>query len=223
MWERLADRPSRETLASIVASRVHNNNGYLRIASYSEYQHPSAEVKAGEVIVDAGAHVGKVTKSFAKAARPNGLVYSFEPDAANYSHLLKATKTFPNVQAVKAGVWSKTDTLLFDDKSGPSAGHAISALGGVSIPVLSLDDFFHNEKRRPPSLLKFDIEGAEAAALEGATQTIRRWKPRLMVSVYHKPADLWELMEQIIAIRGDYKFYLGHHNFYHTETDLYAV
>lgn len=219
----LEDEDSRKTFRSIVASRYYNDNGYLRIAKYQEYAHPLTKVRDGDVVVDAGAYVGKVTREFATACGPSGAVYSFEPDPASHAELVSRTQRLPQVVTVASGIWSQTKTLFFDNTSGSTAGHAISEVGQIAVPVTSLDEFFGQAGRRPPTVIKFDIEGAEAEGLAGGHNVIRDHKPRLMISAYHKPADLWELIDQIRAIRSDYKFYLGHHNFYHTETDIYAV
>lgn len=223
MYELLADEDSRATFRSILASRHYNDNGYLRISAYQEYRHPLVKVIPGDVVVDAGAHVGKVARSFAKACGPTGAVYAFEPDPATFAELTRRNKDLPRVQTVNAGVWDSSTTLSFSNESGSSAGHALNEDGPIKVSVVSLDDFFHQPGRRPPTIMKFDVEGSEAAALAGAEGIIKTYKPRLMVSAYHRPKDLWELIFQIKAIRPDYQFYLGHHNFYHTETDVYAV
>ncbi|WFU86308.1 FkbM family methyltransferase [Rhizobium sp. CC1099] len=223
MYGLLQDEESKATMRSILASRLFNDNGYLRIAKYREYDHPFVKVTPGDVVVDAGAHVGKITRMFAKACGPNGQVYSFEPDPENFKEMADRNSDLHQVEPVKLGVWSSTTTLSFNNDQGPSAGHALTENGGLKVPVVSLDEFFSQPGRRPPTLIKLDIEGAEAAALSGAEKTIRTYKPRLMISAYHKPHDLWELLFQVQALRPDYQFYLGHHNFYHTETDVYAV
>ena len=41
--------------------------------------------------------------------------------------------------------------------------------------------------------IKYDVEGAERDALLGSRSLIRQDSPRLLVSVYHRSADLWEL------------------------------
>jgi len=223
MYELLQDDESKATMRSILASRFFNDNGYLRIAKYREYHHPVVKVRPGDVVVDAGAHVGKVTRSFAKACGPAGRVYSFEPDPANFKEMAKRNADLPQVDPIRSGVWSSTTTLSFANEHGPSAGYTLIEAGSLKVPVTSLDDFFAQPGRRPPTVMKFDVEGAEAAALCGAKKTIQRYKPRLMISAYHKPHDLWELLFQVQEMRPDYQFYLGHHNFYHTETDIYAV
>jgi hypothetical protein len=67
------------------------------------------------------------------------------------------------------------------------------------------------------------IEGAETEALRGAEQTIRRHRPKLQISLYHRREDLFEIPALIRGMVADYRFFLGHHSYYHMETDLYAV
>ena len=38
-----------------------------------------------------------------------------------------------------------------------------------------------------------DIEGAEYEALLGARGTISKYRPGLAISLYHRPADLWQI------------------------------
>jgi hypothetical protein len=69
-----------------------------------------------------------------------------------------------------------------------------------------------------------DIEGSEIEALKGAADTIRTKKPRLAISVYHKPEDIIEIPAFLKELTPDYKFYLRHDCLVNlTETILYAV
>ncbi len=223
LWKTLEDSASRKTLVSIIASRLRDNNNYLRIAKYSEYSHPLVKVRQGDVVYDGGAHVGNVGSRFAKAAGPEGAVYCFEPLDVNFEALLTRAEKYPQMFAIKKGLWSDDAVLKFEGTDKQSASCAISEDGNVQIEATSIDAFSHVSGVRPPTLIKLDVEGAEAKVLEGAREVIGRYKPRLMISAYHERHHLWALIEQIKSIRKDYKFYLGHHNFYHTETDVYAL
>ena len=60
-------------------------------------------------------------------------------------------------------------------------------------------------------------------ALIGAEETIRKYKPKLAISLYHKPEDIWEIPAYIISLQKGYRLYLRHYSPWHEETVLYAV
>jgi hypothetical protein len=67
-----------------------------------------------------------------------------------------------------------------------------------------------------------DIEGAEFAALEGAENIIKMQKPRLAISVYHKPEDIITIPNLLLKYNKDYKFKLRHYSCCEYDTVLYA-
>jgi hypothetical protein len=44
-----------------------------------------------------------------------------------------------------------------------------------------------------PDFIKYDVEGAEFEALEGAEETILRSHPTLLVSLYHRSRDIFAI------------------------------
>lgn len=69
-----------------------------------------------------------------------------------------------------------------------------------------------------------DVEGAEREALWGACQTIARYNPRLMVALYHRNEDLFELPLLVHKLNSKYKLYIRHQLYIPAwETNLYAV
>lgn len=85
---------------------------------------------------------------------------------------------------------------------------------------MPLDGFISGKE---VTYIKMDIEGAEAAALYGAKDTIARMHPRLAVSIYHKPEDIYELPEIILGYYPHYRLYLRHYSFSYYDTVLYAI
>ena len=62
--------------------------------------------------------------------------------------------------------------------------------------------------------------------LAGAVETIRRFKPKLQISVYHKQQgrdDLADVPTLISRVQPAYRYYLGHHGSWGNETILYAI
>ena len=69
-----------------------------------------------------------------------------------------------------------------------------------------------------------DIEGAEFEALISARKTIIENLPHLAISIYHKPADLWELGLWIHALCGDkYSYHIRNYGHQTFDTVLYAI
>jgi hypothetical protein len=68
-----------------------------------------------------------------------------------------------------------------------------------------------------------DIEGSELEAIKGSAELIRRDKPKLAISVYHKPYDYLEIPEIICSIVPEYKFYMRQYTPLSEETVLYCT
>ena len=85
--------------------------------------------------------------------------------------------------------------------------------------MVTLDSYFEGEDI---SFIKMDIEGAEYKALVGAEQLIRRSKPKLAVSVYHNPDDIFRISDLIDSWMLGYKYKLRHHSSNCMETILYC-
>ena len=62
----------------------------------------------------------------------------------------------------------------------------------------------------PPTIIKMDVEGAEADAISGAAITIARRRPKMMIAAYHRNEDLFAIPLQILSICPDYRLFLRH-------------
>ena len=63
----------------------------------------------------------------------------------------------------------------------------------------------------------------ELNALEGAKDTIKKYRPKLAICLYHKPQDLWEIPLFIKSIDSNYKIFIRHHTDLLNETVCYAI
>ena len=66
-------------------------------------------------------------------------------------------------------------------------------------------------------------EGAELEALKGAAKTIKKYKPKLAVCLYHKVPDIIKLPLFVLNLIPDYKLYIRHWTNGRTETVLLAI
>ena len=60
------------------------------------------------------------------------------------------------------------------------------------------------------SFIKFDVEGSELEAIEGARETILRDRPVMKIACYHRSEDVFTLIRKVLSIRPDYKVYMRH-------------
>lgn len=213
----LEDEESRLVYASVVKHRITGDHSYLRMARYAEYAHPKVLAEPGDTIVDGGASNGKTSFRFAHRVGPKGKVYAIEPDPANVRKINASLPRHKNVVLVNAALADEIGTLSFQaDGNGSSR---IQEGGNISVPVETVDNLALDHC----DLIGLDVEGAEAATLRGAAATIRRFRPKLQISLYHQREDLFALPLMINEMASDYAFFVGHHDAYHSETDLYAV
>lgn len=55
------------------------------------------------------------------------------------------------------------------------------------------------------TFIKYDLEGAEIPAIKGAEKTLRTYKPKLALSIYHNIEDLWEIPLLVKEYVPEYK------------------
>jgi len=96
-------------------------------------------------------------------------------------------------RVIAQAVWSKSGSLQFERASAASSRNTgavrenpESDRGSEAIEVeaVALDDYLQG--RRPPSLVKIDVEGAELHVLQGAEGLLTKHKPVLLCEV-HSP------------------------------------
>lgn len=175
-----------------------------------------------ETLVDAGAFDGKTSMFFVQWAKnSNNRIFAFEPEECNRE---KCKKNLDSIHAdykiVPVGLWDEEDTLKF--ASGASgASHVVDDAqeAYTTIRVNALDAVINE----PVSFIKMDIEGSERRALIGAKETIKKYRPKLAISIYHKPEDIWELPSLLLEYVPDYTFYLRHYSVCNSETVLYCI
>lgn len=178
-----------------------------------------------EVFIDAGAFDGNTSVIFANYMNNKyKKIHCFEPDINNMQ-LISSNKhisRLENIQIYNVGLWNERDVLNFNcDNSGN--GSNISTDGLMEINVDYLDNIFqHINEDEWPTFIKMDIEGAELNALKGCSNIIKKKKPKLAISIYHKPEDIIDIPLYIISLVPEYKLYIRHYTASLSETVLYA-
>lgn len=208
--------------------------GAAAIFKQKQYEYTSGNfsIKAekDDVVLDCGACWGETSLYFAHEVGTTGEVYSFEFIPENVEIFRKNIAHNPHliniVRLIEHPVWNVSDENLFYSDHGP--GSSISSTPGIQsssqvCKTLSIDDCVDRFNIRKVDFIKMDIEGAEMNALIGAVNTLKKFKPKLAISVYHKPDDFITIPKFINNLDLDYEFYLDHHTIHFWETVLYAI
>ncbi len=175
-----------------------------------------------EVFIDVGCY--DLATSLKLREYCKGLkVYAFEPDPENYVSCLnrKEEENFKTAKIFPMGTWSKRTVLSFQSQG--TAGSRVCVDGSVNstISVVPIDQAIDDRVRI--TMIKMDTEGSELESLKGARETIQRNKPKLAISMYHKPEDMVTIPLYIKELVPEYKFYIRHHSSAQYDTVLYAI
>ena len=92
-----------------------------------------------------------------------------------------------------------------------------------SVPSVSIDDFVKTESLNRLDLIKLDVEGAEPEVIGGGVESIRKFRPQIAVSIYHKLEQFFEIPLYLNEQLSDYRFHIEFYNPYCIDTILYAI
>lgn len=139
----------------------------------------SAYVPNRGVVVQAGGNCGFYVKQYANLF---GMVYTFEPDPLNFL-CLSLNVTERNVIKFQACLGDKHEMVGLGNYLNDSGStHVKNEQGEQSVvPTIKIDDL----NLTSCDLIHLDVEGYELFALQGAIETIKKFKP---VIAYENPA-----------------------------------
>jgi len=188
------------------------------------------EVGVGDVFVNIGAYLGEEVGRYLECCDGKlfGKIISFEPDSDNYAEMMTHVEDLKRkwnveegrIQSVMAAVGDVTKTSFFGSRQGIGTYIDETATdSGPSIEIYSLDDFMPDGRI---DLLKADIESFELNMLHGAEKLLIRNAPKIAISIYHSPADFFDIIEYLLSLNLGYKFSVRHHSKLFEDTVLYA-
>jgi len=139
-------------------------------------------IKPGDIFLDLGANIGYFSLLAAKLTGEKGKVFAFEPEPKNFYYLQKNIEinNYKNIYPFQKAVSDKNGTTELFICEYDSGHHTINQYGGVEVyshgrptekiaikvDTVKLDDFLA-DKTDHVDIIKMDIEGAEALAVEG--------------------------------------------------------
>ncbi|SEP36351.1 methyltransferase, FkbM family [Nitrosovibrio sp. Nv6] len=182
------------------------------------------------VFIDVGANIGSFTLVAARRAY-RGQVHAFEPSAHHFARLARNIELngFENIVLNRRGLYDQPgEAVLFlpshaGQMNNSGAASLYTAHGeetrqvSEAVTLIRLDDYVQDQTLKRVDVIKIDIEGAEIKALEGARETITRFRPLVFMELdldnlarancsSDDVLDLWKSLDyqvSIIRVTGD--------------------
>lgn len=189
-----ADEESRNAYANIINYKLTGKMQYLMDA-YSTKDEVYSELSSTPVktYIDAGAYNGDTAKEAIGYFYDLSEIIAIEPDPKNYKKLMRFSETIesPKIHLINAAVWNESGAGEFS-----SSGNRNSSISSTmsyehketDVALISIDSL-----NTFADYIKYDVEGAELEALLGSHETIEKAHPTLLVSLYHRSRDIFEI------------------------------
>ncbi len=171
------------------------------VLAYGSYEKSTVQellrhIPAGGTVIDVGAHIGWYSLKAANAVGPKGHVIAVEPNHETLNWLrnnIRASGAGSVIAVAPVACADSETTLTFYAASHRNTGESslsqtnASQDGPVSAsyPVRArrLDDIVKDAGLDRVDAIKIDVEGAEFMVLKGATETLDRYHPVVVVEL----------------------------------------
>ncbi len=217
-YELFSDDKSREVFVDIINFRLTGSPEILRRCETDREEVFTNIIKLGENedYVDLGAYDGDTIREFLDYTGGKfSSITAFEPDKKNMKKLSKAFGSLDNCRLFDYASWECDCEMRF---SGSGGRMSCFDENGSIVKARCVDGVCSKA-----SYIKMDVEGAEYETLLGCREIIKKYKPSLAVSAYHRAGDIFTLPLLISTLSPEYKIYLRHHKYLPSwETNLYV-
>jgi FkbM family methyltransferase len=142
----------------------------------------------GDIVFDIGTNMGYNILPISKIIGDKGYVYGFEPLPLNYSKCLTniALNSLTNCKVYPIALSNYDGKAKLTSPRRDNLGTCFvdnKASDGVEIKVKTLDNFLLDDPIPHIDLIKIDVEGHELHVLQGAAETIKKFRPIMFIEV----------------------------------------
>jgi FkbM family methyltransferase len=132
-----------------------------------------SRLRPGAVVFDAGAHQGVVAMMLAAEVGPTGLVVAVEPNPHNAStaRTNRELNGLSRIEVVEAAVSRRQGRVTLSCELNGRMDDGSGIDGRMFVTAVTLDDLA--DRFGQPDVVFIDVEGAEGAALSGASRVLR--------------------------------------------------
>lgn len=205
----LSDEESVFIFDNVVKYKLSGNIEYLRPAVSDKEKVWGSLLRPSEYgsYCDLGAYNGDTIRELYSRNPVVKEIYAFEPDPRTFRKLTNFCEA-NRIEAhlYNAGAWNSAGKSAFAARGSRSSGINTGDKTAVAeTELITLDSVLGGQRT---DYIKYDVEGAEYEALTGSAETIKKHKPDLCVSLYHRSEDLFRLPLYIKSLNTDYKFFI---------------
>lgn len=144
------------------------------------YQIETTKVNSNDIVVDCGAAEGLFSLIVSPICKR---VYTIEPLPLFIKSLNLTFAKFNNMEIIPVALSNEEGYANFTVKGTSSALNNYG--NGTNVKVDTIDNLFF-KKKIPVTYIKADVEGQEIELLEGAVNTIKKYRPRIAITTYHR-------------------------------------
>ncbi|MBQ8302947.1 MAG: FkbM family methyltransferase [Clostridia bacterium] len=209
-YERLDDNNSKAIFSSVINYKLSGRMKYLlECYSLRDEIYGLMPMEKIHVAIDAGAYNGDTAREM-KGYFPNlETIYALEPDKKNFKKLVRYSEAENkiNVIPINSAAWSENVGGVFYGSGNRNATAVATASFEHStdeVKMLRIDDVTTEKV----DYIKYDVEGAEGEALIGSQKTITEHNPTLLISLYHRSRDIFEIINMVREAYPNYSLYL---------------
>jgi FkbM family methyltransferase len=182
-------------------------------------------LKPGSVFYDLGANAGYYAL-MANRLIDSGKIYSFEPLPAarelfeKHTEINKELITKDNITLLPFAISDTEREIEFSNNTGHGEGNTYINTSGVftgagqriTVQCYSIDGLM-DKGYAGPDIIKIDVEGAEFDVLKGAIDTLKRYKPNILLATHdcHLPGVKENCLEFLRQLGYELK-HTGQHN-----------
>lgn len=164
--------------------------------------------------IDLGAYYGDTVKHYLEMSDSFTSCVAVEPEKHSFKRLEAYANTLSGngfeIRCINALIGSKCGTAEVSGSRGRGTRAAVNsnvALNNIRMAdVITVDSLGLDNV----SFIKFDVEGSELEAIEGARETILKCRPAMKIACYHRSEDVFTLVRKVHDIRSDYKIFMRH-------------
>jgi FkbM family methyltransferase len=148
-------------------------------------------LKSNMHCIDIGGNIGYYVLQECSIIGKNGKVIAFEPSPRNFNFLNDNLKInhISNVESFNLAIGDVSGQKKFLLTEASNSSHIVDDSfdhsDTISVKMMTLDEFLLEKNIEKIDFLRMDIEGSEVEAYSGMKQTIKKFKPSILMEVHN--------------------------------------